>query len=267
MTAAEKRAHFRALHRPGDAFVMPNPWDIGSAKVLAALGAKALATTSAGHAFTIGKPDQGRVTAEEAFAHAEAIVAATDLPVSADFENGYGATPEQVAATVRRAAEIGLAGCSIEDADLQGEGAYGFEATMARAEAAIEAARESGIVLTLRADGYMNRHYDEAEALRRVEAMAAAGADVIYAPLVSADAIRAMTAMGALVNALVTARDAGATQADFAAMGVARISIGSSLARVTHGAIVNAGRAMLQDGDFTAFRAAASGDEVDRLLG
>lgn len=142
-SASEKRDLFRALHVPGDPLMMPNPWDIGSAKVLVGLGAKALATTSAGHAFTIGKPDMGKVMADEAFAHAADIVAVTDLPVNADFENGYGVDPETAAVTVRRAAEIGLAGCSIEDTDMEsdGPGAYAFDLTMERAKACVAAAR------------------------------------------------------------------------------------------------------------------------------
>ncbi|MEM7267676.1 MAG: isocitrate lyase/phosphoenolpyruvate mutase family protein [Pseudomonadota bacterium] len=265
MTPSEKRAAFRALHVPGDPLIMPNPWDVGSTKVMTSLGAKALATTSAGHAFTIGKPDQGFVTAAEAFAHAAEVVAATDLPVNADFENGYGPAPEDAAGTVRRAAEIGLAGCSIEDADLQGEGSYGFDDAMARAHACIAAAKESGIVLTLRADGYMNRHYDAEEALRRMRAFAEAGADVIYAPLVKDDVLKAMAETGTPVNALMTARDAGRPASDFAALGLARLSIGSTIARVTHQAMLDASRGAIV-GDFSTFTNAASGDEVDALL-
>jgi len=265
-SASEKRDNFRALHLPGDPVLMPNPWDIGSAKVLAGLGAKALATTSAGHAFTIGKPDMGRVTADEAFAHAEEIVAATDLPVNADFENGYGAAPDVAAATVRQAAEIGLAGCSIEDTALEsGTDAYDFNLTVERAKACVAAARESGIVLTLRADGYMNRAYDEDEAVRRCEAFAEAGADVIYAPLVKPETVKRLARIGPPVNVIGVHKMAAHSVAEIGAMGAARISIGSGLARVTHQAILDAGRAMLA-GDLTPLQGAASGDEVDGLL-
>lgn len=266
MTPAEKRDAFRALHVPGDPLVMPNPWDIGSAKVLAGLGAKALATTSAGHAFTIGKPDMGRVTADEAFAHAEAIVGATDLPVNADFENGYGAAPETAAATVRRAAEIGLAGCSIEDTDLPGTGAYDFGLMVERAAACAEAARSSGIVLTLRADGYLTRAYDAAEAVRRCAALAEAGADVIYAPFVPEQTLREICAIGTPVNALAAGKFAALSRADYADIGVARISIGGALARVTHKTIIDAGRAILDDGDFSSLKLSATGAEVDPFL-
>lgn len=266
VSVEEKRAWFRALHVPGDPLVMPNPWDMGSARLFGALGAKALATTSSGHAFTIGLPDMGHVTAEQAFTHAAEIVGSTDLPVSADFENGYGAAPEVAAATVRRAAEIGLAGCSIEDTDLPGTGAYDFAHAVERAQACIEAASESGIVLTVRADGYMNRAYDADEALRRAQAFAKAGADVIYAPLVSMDALTTMAGFGTPVNALITKRDATTPLADFASAGVARISIGGSLARVTHQVIMDAASAMVGQGDFSALSGAASGDAVDALL-
>lgn len=266
MNAAEKRDLFRRLHVPGDPLLMPNPWDVGSAKVLAGLGAKALATTSAGHAFTIGKPDMGRVTADEAFAHAEDIVAATDLPVNADFENGYGADPEVAAQTVRRAAEIGLAGCSIEDTDMQADAAaYDFGLTVERAKACVAAARESGIVLTLRADGYMNRAYDEDEAVRRCAAFAEAGADVIYAPLVKPETVRRLSRIGPPVNVIGVHKMAALSVAEIGALGAARISIGSGLARVTHQVILDAGRAMMA-GDLTPLQGAASADEVDGFL-
>ena len=207
-SASEKRDLFRALHVPGDPLMMPNPWDIGSAKVLVGLGAKALATTSAGHAFTIGKPDMGKVMADEAFTHAADIVAVTDLPVNADFENGYGVDPETAAVTVRRAAEIGLAGCSIEDTDMEsdGPGAYAFDLTMERAKACVAAARESGIVLTLRADGYMNRAYDAEEAIRRCEAFAEIGTDVIYAPLMKPEMTKRLAKIGPPVNVLAVGK-------------------------------------------------------------
>ncbi|MGB0507253.1 MAG: isocitrate lyase/PEP mutase family protein [Pikeienuella sp.] len=270
-TVEEKRTEFRALHVPGDPLVMPNPWDLGSARLFDAMGAKAMATTSSGHAFTIGLPDMGHVTAEQAFAHAAEIVGCTELPVNADFENGYGAAPEAAAATVRRAAEIGLAGCSIEDTDLPGPsltevGAYGFSDAMERAEACIAVAKESGIVLTLRADGFMNGAYDEAEALRRTKAFAGLGADVVYAPLVSMEALAEMSGYGVPVNALITRRDATQPLSAFAEAGAARISIGGSLARVTHQVIMDAAKAMMGQGDFSILKGAASGDAVDELL-
>ncbi len=136
---------------------MPNPWDLGSARLLAALGAKALATTSSGHAFTLGRPDMGHVSRAEALEHAAAMAAAVAVPVNGDLENGYGASPEAVAETVRLAAEAGLAGCGIEDTDLPGSGAYAFELAVERIRAAVEAARDADIVLTARADGCLTQ--------------------------------------------------------------------------------------------------------------
>lgn len=266
-SASEKRDLFRALHIPGDPLVMPNPWDIGSAKVLAALGARALATTSAGHAFTIGKPDMGRVTADEAFAHAEDIVAASDLPVNADFENGYGTDPDTAAATVRRAAEIGLAGCSIEDTDMDsdGPGAYAFDLTMERAKACVAAAKESGIVLTLRADGYLTRAYDADEAIRRCQAYAEIGADVIYAPLLKPEMAKRLAEIGPPVNVLAVGKMSEYSVAELGGLGAARISVGSALARLTHKVILEAGAAILS-GDLTPLLEAPKGGMVDDYL-
>ena len=136
-------ATFRALHRPGDPFVLANAWDAGSARVLAALGAQAIGTTSAGFAFTLGLPDGARISRDQALAHAGGLVAATSLPVSGDLENGYGETPDEVAETIRLAAEAGLAGASIEDTDLPGSGAYWFDLAVERVRAASAAARAS----------------------------------------------------------------------------------------------------------------------------
>lgn len=267
MTVDEKRAAFRALHRPGDPVLMPNPWDLGSARVLAALGAKAVATTSSGHAFTLGRPDMGHVARDEALEHAAAIVGAVDLPVNADLENGYGADPEIAAETVRLAAAAGLAGCSIEDTVLPGgTAAYPLDLALARARACVAAARESGIVLTLRADGFLTRAYDADEALRRCAAFAEAGADVIYAPLVPVETLKAMAKIGAPVNALAAGKMARHSVADYAAMGVARISVGGALARYAQAALIDAGRLMLETGDLTPLTRGAPGPEVDALL-
>lgn len=266
MTREEKVAAFRALHQPGAAFVMPNPWDVGSAKVLAALGAKALATTSSGHAFTLGRPDMGTVSRDEALAHAREISAAVDVPINGDFENCYGADPAVVAETVHMAAEAGLAGVSVEDTDLPGTGAYGFDQAVARVAAAVEAARAANIVLTARADGWMNRQYDAAEAVRRCQAFADAGADVLYAPLVKPDVLEQLCRIGPPVNALAAGRMATIPQADYAAMGVARISIGGALARLTHQTIVTAGKAMLENGDLSALAAFDPEVDIDGML-
>ncbi len=168
----------RALHQKGNPFTLCNAWDNGSAKVLAALGAQALATSSAAHAFTLGHPD-GAITRDLALSHAADIVAATPLPVSGDFENGFGDDPETCAETVRMACEAGLAGISIEDTMLPGDGAYEFDLAVERIRAASDAARAlpRDFVLVARADGIMQGSYDLDEALRRLVAFEAAGAD------------------------------------------------------------------------------------------
>ena len=266
MTRADRTRLFRDLHIAGDPLVMPNPWDIGSAKVMAALGAKALATTSSGHGFTLGLPDGGYVTREMALDHAAAICAAVDVPVNGDFENGFGDAPEVVAETVRLAAEAGLAGVSIEDTMFPGPGSYGFDLALARIEAAVAAARAAGIVLTARADGYLAGSYDQAEAVRRCAAFAAAGADVIYAPLVDQETTRELVAIGVPVNLLAAGAMRDLTLEQMSALGVARISIGAGLARVAQQALIDGTRAMLERGDFTGLKGAANSSEVDALL-
>ena len=183
--AGDPGAALRALHRPGEPFVLMNAWDAGSARLLAALGAQAIGTTSAGFAFTLGLPDGARISRDQAIAHAAAIAEATPLPVSADLENGYGETPEAVAETIRLAAAAGLAGASIEDTDLPGDGAYWFDLAIDRVRAAAAAARAlpRDFVLVARADGLMTGAYDLGEAERRLEAYAEAGADCVYAPM------------------------------------------------------------------------------------
>lgn len=261
---------FRALHRRGDPFVLANAYDLGSAKVLTALGAEAIGTTSSGHAFTLGRPDMGRVSRDEAMAHAQNIVAATPLPVSGDFENGYGDDPETVAETVRMSAEIGLAGVSIEDTDMADIGYYDFDLAVERIRAAVAAARAlpHDFVLCARADGIMNGRYDIDEALRRLRAFDEVGADCLYAPLprTMGDLQRICDATDKPVNVLAVGQYAGVSKAAFAKMGIARISLGSGLARVTHGALINAARKILGDGDFSDILEAAPGKDVEALL-
>lgn len=266
MRRDELTERFRALHVPGRPVVMPNPWDIGSAKVMAGLGALALATTSSGHGFTQGLPDGGRVTRELALRHAADICAAVDVPVNGDFENGFGDSPETVAETVKLAAEAGLAGVSIEDTAFPEKDSYPFDQALARVEAAVSAARAAGIVLTARADGWLVKTYDQAEAVRRCQAFARAGADVIYAPLVDADTTRALTAIGTPVNLLAAGDMRDLTTEQMGALGVARISIGGGLARVTQQVTIDATRAMLERGDFTILRGAANMAEVEAFL-
>lgn len=266
----ERHATFRQLHESG-CFVIPNPWDMGSARMMAALGARALATTSAGFAFTLGRPDMGRVTREEALAHAESIVAATPLPVSGDFENGFADEPDQVAETVRLAREAGLSGCSIEDTRMiEGNPAYDFEAAVDRIRAAADAARSlpDPFVLCARADGVMTGSYDMDEAIRRIKAFEEAGADLLYVPVVpDTNALkRVVGAVSAPINALAAGAVAQLGVSDIAAMGIRRISTGSMVARLAHAAIRDATRGMLEDGSFAMFSGTAKGSEIDQLL-
>lgn len=266
MRRDELTEQFRAMHVPGRPLVMPNPWDLGSAKLMAGLGARALATTSGGHGFTLGLGDGGKVTRDMALQHAADICAAVKVPVNADFENGFGDDPETVAETVRLAAEAGLAGVSIEDIASPSSEAYPFDLCMARIEAAINASRAVGIVLTARADGWLTKSYDQAEALRRCKAFVEAGADVIYAPVVDAEVTRAMAATGVPVNVLVAGPMADLSAQEIGALGAARISIGARLARVTQQVIIDGTRAILEQGDFTILNGGANPAEVVALM-
>lgn len=270
MTRHDPGPAFRALHRPGQPFILANAWDVGSARLLAGLGAEALATSSAAHAFTLGKPDTGSISRDEALAHAAALVAATPLPVSGDFENGFGEAPETCAETVRLAAEVGLAGISIEDTALPQDLPYGFDLAVERIRAAAAAARSLSrdFVLVARADGVLHGRYDMAEGLRRLRAFDEAGADCLYLPLPpSLEALReTCAATRKPVNALASGQFAKLSRADFAKLGVARISLGSALARATHKVIVDAAEAMFQAGDFTALGRAIPGATIDSLL-
>lgn len=270
MTLAARHQAFHDLHQSG-CFVIPNPWDRGSARMMAALGAKALATSSAAHAFTLGRADLGGVSRDEALAHAEDLVAATPLPVSGDFENGFADDPDGVAETVRLAGEAGLSGCSIEDTVMEpGNPAYAFDLAVERIRAAIAAARGLGrpFVLCARADGVMNGSYDLAEGIRRLQAFEAAGADLLYLPVPpgKAELAKVLASVKKPVNALAAGPIRGQTVPELAAMGVRRISVGSQVARVTHAAIRDSVAAMLDQGSFAPLMAAASGDEIDALL-
>lgn len=262
---------FRDLHRKGNPFILANAWDIGSAKMLAGLGAQAIATSSAAFAFTLGRPDGGTVTRDEALAHAQDLVSAVTVPVSGDFENGFGHAPETVAETVRLAAEVGLAGISIEDAAFPGDGAYSRDDATDRIRAAAAAARSlpGDFVLVARADGVMNGHYDIEEALARIRAFDDAGADCLYVPLPRTidDLKRVIAATDKPVNVLAAGPTYSAlTCADYAGMGAARISLGSALARVTHRVIHDAAQDMFDNGSFASLSQAMPGNDVDALL-
>jgi 2-methylisocitrate lyase-like PEP mutase family enzyme len=261
---------FRDLHAPGNPFILANAWDAGSAKMLAALGAPAIGTSSAAHAFTLGLPDGGHISRDQALAHAQDLMAAVSVPVSGDFENGFGHAPEDCAETVRLSAEIGLAGISIEDAALPEDRAYPFDEAVERIKAASAAARAlpQDFVLVARADGIMNGHYDIEEALRRIRAFDAAGADCLYVPLPKTldDLKRVISATSKPVNVLAAGPYAAHPLSIFAELGAARISLGSALARVTHKVIQTAALTMFEHGDFTPLKDAASGEQIDALL-
>ncbi|MEL6599330.1 MAG: isocitrate lyase/phosphoenolpyruvate mutase family protein [Pseudomonadota bacterium] len=270
MSSADLGAKLRALHKPGEPFVLANAWDLGSAQLLAALGAEAIGTSSAAHAFTLGLPDGGHLTRDQAMDHAVALQEATGLPVSGDFENGFGHSPADCAETVAIAAARGLAGCSIEDTAFPDHTPYPFEAAVERIAAAAETARAApqDFVLVARADGMMIGTYDLDEAIRRLQAFEAAGADCVYAPLPpDMDGVRQIcAAVSVPVNILAAGPFTQVPLAEFAAAGAARVSLGSSLARHAHRAVIDAARALLNQGDFTALSRSIPGGDVDDLL-
>jgi 2-methylisocitrate lyase-like PEP mutase family enzyme len=210
------------------------------------------------------------MTRDQMLAHAADIVGATALPVSADLENGYGTAPEAVAETVRLAAEVGLAGCSIEDIDLPGAGAYDFDLAVERIRASVGVVRGLGFpfMLTARADGMMTGVYDTDEAIRRLQAFEAAGADVLYAPFPPDMAAqeRICASVSRPVNALCAERFTNVSLDEFARAGARRVSVGSTLARVAHRAVHDAAKAMLGSGDFTALAGGLPGSEIEKLL-
>jgi 2-methylisocitrate lyase-like PEP mutase family enzyme len=248
---------FRKLHERAGIFVVPNPWDAGSAKMLASLGFEALATTSAGLAFSLGKADGAKaVTREETLSNARTIVAATDLPVSADLENGYGDEPEACAETIMLAAAAGLAGGSIEDATGRPEDPiYAFELAVERIKAAVRAARSLPypFMLTARAENFLHGRSDLADTIRRLEAFADAGADVLYAPgLKTREEIVAVVKAVAPrpVNVVMGLNQAGFSLDDLAKLGVKRVSLGSTLARVAYGDFLRAAEEIIKKGSF-----------------
>jgi len=263
-------AAFRALHTPGTPFILANVWDRGTARMVEALGAQAIATSSAAHAFTLGRPDGGTVTRAEALDHAADLVSAVSVPVQGDFENGFGHDPEEVAETVRLAAEAGLAGICIEDTALPAPDPYPFDAAVERIRAAATAARGLGrdFVLTARADGLLQGSYGIDEAIRRLQAFEAAGADCLYAPgLAHMDDLRRICgSVAAPVNALIAGQFCNQTMEEFADTGAARLSLGSTLARRAHRAILESVEDMFLRGRFVGLGRAVSGSLIDPLL-
>ena len=257
---------FHELHRPGRPFLLVNVSDAGTARVAAALGAKAIATSSAAHAFTLGRHDGG-TTLDEALEHAAALAAATPLPLAIDFEDGFAATPEGVAANVRRAAGTGAAGVSVEDWRRDGAGAYGAAEAAERVAAAAEAARAAGLHLVARADGVMHGAYGVPEAVRRLRAFAEAGADCLYAPaLPDAAALAEVVALGRPVNVLAAGPWLEWDMARFAAAGVARVSLGSALARRLQRTLLDALGPALAEGRLAPLEAPGTAAAIDAML-
>jgi 2-methylisocitrate lyase-like PEP mutase family enzyme len=253
----EKGERFLALHARASAFVIPNPWDAGTARVLTALGFEALTTTSAGLAFALAKRDgTGEVTRDETLANAKAIVDATDLPVAADLENGFGHSPEAAAETIRLAGEVaGLVGGSIEDSTGDpSRPIYDFQHAVERVAAAVQAARALPFpfVLVGRAENYFHGRPDLDDTIRRLQAFEDVGADCLYAPgLTSAEDIRAVcAAVSKPVNVLMGLKSVSFSVAELAALGVRRISVGSALNRAALGAFVRAAREIREHGTF-----------------
>jgi len=257
----DRRRRFRELHRSG-LFVMPNPWDVGSARVLASMGFEALATTSAGHAASLGRSDQ-HVAREEMLVHVAQLAEAVDVPLNVDAERCFAQDPTGVAATVELIAQAGAAGCSIEDYDPLSGGIDPLDMAVDRVAAAVSSAHAHGVVLTARAENHLYGLGDLEDTIRRLRAYRDAGADVLFAPgLVSIVEIqRLVEEVEAPVNVLALRR--GPAVAELAAVGVRRVSTGASLLRAAYGALIAAARELQASGTFTYMDAAVTSKELE----
>jgi 2-methylisocitrate lyase-like PEP mutase family enzyme len=254
-TQAEKGSAFRALHERAKAFIIPNPWDKGTARLLAQLGFEALATTSAGFAFSVGQRD-GTIGRDRMIRHSADIAAATDLPVSADLENGYGDDPAEVAKTVRAAAAAGLVGCSIEDNSGRTEDPIydlALAADRVRAAAEVAHALPFPFLLTGRAENYLVARPDLKDTIRRLQAYQEAGADVLYAPCLGTkeEIAAVVTSVDRPVNVLMGLEGVQLSLQELEDLGVRRVSVGGALCRTALGAFLRAGREMRERGTFT----------------
>ena len=270
MTQVEKGRDFRALHRRDRAFIIPNPWDAGTARLLAQLGFEALATTSAGYAFSAGQPDN-TINRDEMLAHVSRIAAATELPISADLENGYGDSPDAVAETIRLAAAAGAVGGSIEDMSRHpGHSIYAREHAVERIRAAAEAVRALpfAFTLTARAENYLAGRPDLGDTIKRLQAYQMAGADVLYAPgLTSKDDIAAIVnSVDRPVNVVMGLAGVPLSLAALSAIGVKRVSVGSALSRAALGAFLRAAREMREHGTFTFADESVSYRELNAMF-
>jgi len=270
MTPSDKRRTFRALHESG-CFVIPNPWNVGSARYLQGLGFKALATTSSGFAHSQGLAD-GAVPRESMLAHCRKIASAVDVPVNADFEGGYADDPEGVAESVRLCVETGVAGLSIEDfTGNDADPLYVFDLAVARVKAArkaIDAAGGGDLVFTARSEGFIKARPDMAETIRRLKAFADAGADCLYAP-----GIRTPEQIETIVKAvapmpvnLLMSSASGLTVKDIAGLGVRRISVGGTLARVAMHAFIKSASEIANNGEFDSFAGVVSNAELNKFF-
>jgi 2-methylisocitrate lyase-like PEP mutase family enzyme len=255
MTQAEKGRVFRALHERDRAFIIPNPWDIGSARLLAHAGFEALATTSAGYAFSVGQQDT-TINRDEMIAHVAKIARATDLPVNADLENGYGDSPDEAAETIRLAAHAGAVGGSIEDATGNADHPiYDHAHAEDRIRAAAELARALPFTFTLtaRAENYLHGRADLKDTIKRLQAFQEAGANVLYAPGLTRkeDITAVVSSVDRPINVLAGLSGAPLTLTDLSALGIKRISIGSALSRAAYGAAIRAAAEMRERGTFT----------------
>jgi 2-methylisocitrate lyase-like PEP mutase family enzyme len=270
MTQAEKGLRFRSLHHRERAFIIPNPWDLGTTRLLEHMGFEALATTSMGYAFSNGKPD-GSVGRDAMLAHISEIASATDLPVSADLENGFGDAPEFAAETIRLAASAGVVGGSIEDASGRPDHPiYEKQHAVERIRAAAEAARGLPFTFTLtgRAENYLHGRPDIKDTIARLQAYREAGADVLYAPgLATKDDIAAVvSSVDRPVNALMGLQGVLLDLDTLSALGVKRISVGSALCRAALGAFLRAAREMREHGTFTFANDAAKSREITAIF-
>ncbi|WP_428647861.1 isocitrate lyase/PEP mutase family protein [Roseibium sp.] len=264
-TAADRRATFKALHEAGRAFLMPNPFDIGSARILDGMRFDAIATSSAGYAWTRGVRDaEGLITRDDALAHAADIIAATTVPVNGDLENGFGDSPDDVIETVKGAIEVGLAGCSIEDYTTDPHHPYyDLDLAVERVKAAVDVKNRLApdFVLTARSEGPVQTSHELEETIKRLNAFVDVGADCVYAPQLKEkeQIVAVLAAVDAPLNVLAGRKNFHLTRKELGDMGVARVSIGAGLARIAYGAFIAAAEDMKDGGAFGAF------DRADNL--
>jgi 2-methylisocitrate lyase-like PEP mutase family enzyme len=269
-TQAEKGSAFRALHERESPFIIPNPWDIGTARLLAHLGFESLATTSAGYAFSVGQKDN-TIGRDRMMAHVGAIVSATDLPVSADLENGFGDDPGTVAETIRLAAAAGLVGGSIEDATGRPDDPiyeHGLAVERVRAAAEVAHSFPFPFMLTARAENYLVGRPDLRETIKRLQAYQEAGADVLYAPGLASkrDIATVVSAVGRPVNVVMGLQGVRLSLFALSEIGVRRVSVGSALSRAALGAFLRAAREMKEQGTFTFADEAVSYRDVSAMF-